>query len=76
MVVAYMLLNCKRGHEVTVKNLLERFDHVKDVSFVFGAYDIIIKLESSTLEDIRNIITNKIRKMDIIVSTVTLIGTR
>ena len=40
----------------------------------FGAYDILAKIESSQVEDLRETITWKIRKIDKIRSTLTLMG--
>ncbi len=37
-----------------------------------GSYDIIVKLESSTEEEIRNAIITQIRKIDNVRSTLTL----
>jgi DNA-binding Lrp family transcriptional regulator len=40
----------------------------------FGAYDILAKIESSTVETLRETITWKIRKIEKIRSTLTLMG--
>ena len=40
----------------------------------FGAYDILAKIESPQVEDLRETITWKIRKIDKIRSTLTLMG--
>ncbi|MBI5378089.1 MAG: Lrp/AsnC ligand binding domain-containing protein, partial [Thaumarchaeota archaeon] len=40
----------------------------------FGAYDIVVKVESPTVERLREVITWKIRKIEKIRSTLTLMG--
>ena len=40
----------------------------------FGAYDILAKIESTTVDVLRETITWKIRKIDQIRSTLTLMG--
>jgi len=51
---------------------LKNIDNVKDVYGTFGAYDILIKIESEHVEKIRDVITQKIRKIEKIRSTLTL----
>jgi len=47
---------------------------IKEVHGTFGAYDILAKIESAQVEDLRETITWKIRKIDKIRSTLTLMG--
>jgi DNA-binding Lrp family transcriptional regulator len=47
---------------------------VKEVHGTFGAYDILAKIESDTVEKLRETITWKIRKIEKIRSTLTLMG--
>ncbi|MBI3842988.1 MAG: Lrp/AsnC ligand binding domain-containing protein [Thaumarchaeota archaeon] len=72
MVTAYVLINCNMGSEESVIQELKSIIGVRDVQGVFGAYDIITKVESKTVEELRDIITWKIRKLDNIRSTLTM----
>ncbi len=72
MVVAFVLLTCESGKQRSIIEELERLDTVKEANGTMGAYDIIVKLESSTDEEIRNAITMQIRKIDNVRSTLTL----
>jgi len=47
---------------------------MKEVHGTFGAYDILAKIESDTVEKLRETITWKIRKIEKIRSTLTLMG--
>tara|TARA_B100000470_G_scaffold28215_1_gene18421 strand:- start:105 stop:344 length:240 start_codon:yes stop_codon:yes gene_type:complete len=74
MAIAYILLNCELGSEESIIQQLKSIDGVVEVHGTFGAYDILAKIESTTVEILREIITWKIRKIDQIRSTLTLMG--
>ena len=74
MAIAYILINCELGSEESIIQQLNNIDGVLEVNGTFGAYDILAKIESPTVETLREIITWKIRKIDKIRSTLTLMG--
>jgi len=74
MAEAYILINCEIGSEEQVITALITVDGIKEVHGTFGAYDILAKIESAQVEDLRETITWKIRKIDKIRSTLTLMG--
>ena len=74
MATAYIIINCELGSEELIIQQLKNIDDISEVSGTFGAYDILTKIESSTVETLREIITWKIRKIDQIRSTLTLMG--
>ena len=74
MATAYILINCELGSEESIIQQLKSLDVVTEVHGTFGAYDILAKIESSTVEVLRETITWKIRKIDQIRSTLTLMG--
>jgi len=74
MAIAYILLNCELGSEESIIQQLKNLDGVLEVHGTFGAYDILTKIESPTVETLREIITWKIRKIGQIRSTLTLMG--
>ena len=74
MAEAYILINCEIGSEEEVITALKNVDGIKEVHGTFGAYDILAKIESGQVEDLRETITWKIRKIDKIRSTLTLMG--
>ncbi len=69
---AYVLINCDIGAEETIMSQLKEVDIVKEVHGVFGAYDIVILVEANTVESLRDIITWKIRKIEKIRTTLTM----
>ena len=72
MEIAYVLVKSKIGHEVDVMNDILKIDGVKEVMGTYGVYDIFVKVEVSTRNEIEKIITQKIRKVNNVVSTTTL----
>ncbi len=74
MAMAYVLINCDLGYEESVIDALKDIDDVKEVHGTFGAYDIIAKVEDKKVDTLRETITWKIRKIDRIRSTLTLMG--
>jgi len=74
MAEAYVLMNCELGTEKSVISKLKSIEGVKEVHGIFGAYDILAKIETERVEDLRETITWKIRKIDNIRSTLTLMG--
>jgi len=74
---AYVLLNSDLGSDETiikkVKEILDSEESVKyEVQGVYGVYDIILKVTSDNSEKLRAVITNKIRKIDKVQSTLTM----
>ena len=74
MATAYVLINCELGSEESIIQQLKSLSGIVEVHGTFGAYDILAKIESSTVEDLRETITWKIRKIKQIRSTLTLMG--
>ena len=74
MATAYVLINCELGSEESIIQGLKNLDGVIEVHGTFGAYDILAKIESATVDVLRETITWKIRKIDQIRSTLTLMG--
>ena len=74
MAIAYILINCELGSEESIIRQLKSINGIKEVHGTFGAYDILAKIESDTVDVLREIITWKIRKVEQIRSTLTLMG--
>jgi DNA-binding Lrp family transcriptional regulator len=72
MTEAFILINVALGHEEEIINLLKKIDGINMVNGVFGAYDVVIKLQAEDSLNMRSIITDKIRKIDNIRSTLAL----
>ena len=76
MAKAYILINCDTGSEGSVISHLDDIDTVKESHGTFGSYDIITKLESENEANIQQTLSKKIRKIQKIRSTLTLLAHR
>jgi DNA-binding Lrp family transcriptional regulator len=74
MVVAYVLLIVKPGEESKVAEKLIKMKEVKDVSVVYGEYDIVAKVEKTNMEELQNFLIKQIRAMDEVERTSTMIS--
>jgi len=72
MTTAYVLISCDLGFDVEIIDEIKQLEDVKEVHGVFGTYDILVKLESANVENLRDTITWKIRKLNRVRSTLTL----
>ncbi len=73
MTVAFVLINTDLGAEDEVKKKLMDQPEVVEAHIVYGVYDLIVKLKAETMEKIKNAVTWKIRRMDKVRSTLTMI---
>jgi len=73
---AYVLLNSDIGSDESIiediKRILANEEVDYEVQGVYGVYDIVLKLSSKDAEKLRTIITNKVRKISKIQSTLTM----
>ncbi len=69
---AFVLINCDIGSEESVIGELKHLDNISEVQGTFGAYDIVAKVESVKPETLQQTITDHIRKLEHIRSTLTL----
>ena len=76
MPTAYVLLNSDLGSDESiineVKEILSQEEVKYEVQGVYGVYDIVLKLSSDDSEKLRAIITNKVRKISKVQSTLTM----
>ncbi len=72
MTIAYVLINSDLGYEEQIIEELKHISDVKEVHGTFGAYDILAKVESANVENLRDTVSWKIRKLDRVRSTLTL----
>ena len=77
MPIAFILLNSDLGSDqeivTKIKEILAVEKGLKyNVQGVYGIYDIVVKIESDNSDHLRSVITNKIRKIDKVQSTLTM----
>ena len=72
MAEAFVLINVALGKEEEVLDMLRNIEGISLVSCVFGAYDIVTKVQATELLVMRSIITEMKRKIEHIRSTLAL----
>lgn len=76
MVTAFVLLNIARGKVNEVADELAGMDGVSEVHSVAGRYDLVAVIRVKTNEELADLVTDKIRQLDGIEASETLIGFR
>lgn len=73
MVISYTLARVQPAKDLMVYNKVKELPEVKEVITTYGEYDIIIKVEVKTLDDLDMFVFNKLRAIDGVEATTTLI---
>jgi DNA-binding Lrp family transcriptional regulator len=68
-----VLINADLGAEEELVREIKNTEHVKEVYIVYGVYDIVAKIEADTMEKVKETITWKIRRLEKVRSTLTMI---
>lgn len=74
MVSGFVLIRVDAGKEREVYNGLNNMKEVKGIQMVFGHYDIIARLESNDLNELSEIVLERIRNIEGVSTTTTLIA--
>ena len=69
---AYVMMNCNLGEEKTVIKSLEKIVGIKEAHGTLGLYDIVAQIECATDDEVQKIVTQHIRKISKIQSSMTL----
>jgi len=72
---AFVLINCEPGQESLILKQLQKMRPVVDAQGTYGVYDIVARVESDSQSQLDNIISDQIRKLNNVNSTLTLIPT-
>jgi DNA-binding Lrp family transcriptional regulator len=56
MVTAYIMVEVESGTENEVAKAIKKKVGVKDVGVVYGEYDIVLKVEVKTMEDLQGFV--------------------
>ncbi len=73
LATAYLLLIVEIGTEEEVMKSLKSIEEVKEARMVYGAYDIIVRVETVDMEELKNLVSWRIRRLDRVRSTMTMI---
>jgi DNA-binding Lrp family transcriptional regulator len=73
MATAYVLVNADVGKENDVLKELRNVPSVKEAYFVYGVYDIVAKVETSDVRELKEVVVTKVRRLEYVRSTLTMI---
>jgi DNA-binding Lrp family transcriptional regulator len=76
MITSYTLARVLPAKDKEAYQKVKAFEEVKEVILTYGEYDLILRVESNSLEDLDHFIFNKLRTTDGITSTTTLLEAR
>jgi Lrp/AsnC family transcriptional regulator for asnA, asnC and gidA len=73
MSIAFVFLTTEAGSEGEVLTNLRKLKEVKEAYCVYGIYDIVIKVKANSMDELKDLILSKVRKINRIRSTLTII---
>ncbi len=73
MPTAFVLINTEIGSESDVLKAVKGVEGVEEASAVYGVYDIVARVKADTMDKLKEIVTWRIRKLDKVRSTLTMI---
>ena len=73
MASAFVLINAQAGHETSVLENVKKIKGVCEAYIVYGVYDIIALVKSKSSDELKLIVSLRIRKLKNILSTISLL---
>ena len=70
---AYVLINTELGREPEVTEALRAVKEITAIHSLYGIYDVIVEVEAETMDEVKEVVFNKIRRLDQVKSTITFI---
>ena len=70
---AFVLINTELGQEAAVVESLSGVTGIKDVHALYGIYDVIAQVEAESMDKVKEIVFNNIRRLESVKTTITLI---
>jgi DNA-binding Lrp family transcriptional regulator len=70
---AYVLFNVGSGSEDTVLEELRGIAEVQEAFFSYGVYDLVAKIETDSMENLKELLSHRLRIIANVKSTITLI---
>ncbi|MDP6048809.1 MAG: Lrp/AsnC ligand binding domain-containing protein [Candidatus Bathyarchaeota archaeon] len=71
---AFVLINTELGQEAIVVKSLSHIQGIPDVQALYGIYDVIAEVEADSMDKVKEIVFNNIRRLENVKTTITLIA--
>jgi len=72
MPLAFVFKSAEIGSEDEVLKRLRKMEDVKEAYVVYGVYDIVAKVEARTMDKLKEVVTSRVRRLNKIRSTLTM----
>ena len=72
MAIAFVLINAELGAENELVDQLKAIENVKYVYVLYGAYDLVVKIEAHDSATLKKTISNNLRQLKNVRSTLTM----
>jgi len=73
MPIAYVLINTEPEKMEEVAREIKKIKGVVEASMVYGVYDIVAKIQTETMDRLKEIVASQIRRMENVRSSATMI---
>jgi len=73
LVTAFLLVNAEIGSESKVMRALKTIDTVEFAYLVYGVYDIVVKIKAESIDALKEIITSRLIRSNLVKSSTTMI---
>ncbi|MCW4020426.1 MAG: Lrp/AsnC ligand binding domain-containing protein [Candidatus Bathyarchaeota archaeon] len=73
MAIAFVLINAEIGSEGEVLGELRKVEGVEEAYSVYGVYDVIAKIRAESMDKLKDVVTWRIRRLNKVRSTLTMI---
>ena len=73
MPIAFVLINTETANEEKVLQEGTKIEGIEEAYILYGVYDILAKIQTESMENLKQTIIWQIRKIEGVVSTLTLI---
>ncbi len=73
---AFVMINAEIGEEEEVLKFLNEDIGVEEAYIVYGVYDLVAKVSSDTMKNLKDLIINQIRQAKGVRSTLTMVIVR
>ncbi|MCW3974982.1 MAG: Lrp/AsnC ligand binding domain-containing protein [Candidatus Bathyarchaeota archaeon] len=70
---AFVLINTEIGFEDSLLAELKKLENIKEAYVTYGVYDIVAKVEAESMDKLKDVISQNIRRLEKVRSTLTMI---
>jgi DNA-binding Lrp family transcriptional regulator len=71
--IAFVFINSESGAEDELVEELKKIENVVETHGVYGVYDVVVKVKADTMDELKDMVHLKIRSLDNVRSTLTMI---